>query len=115
MSKSAKDVIASVPKEMQIKGMTRAEILTAFTMAGYGVKKAIKRTKELIVSAQLQSDGTTDEGGRMLFWSPYWPYAWKTPIGSKLRADLICAVEYYDPRHEVPIRADGRENAWLLE
>lgn len=118
MGKSAKDVIASVPKETQIRGVTRKDVLTMLTLAGYGVKKTEKRTKELLVSAQLQTDGTKNDNGDLLFWSPYWPMAWKAPIGKKLDTSRICAVYYdedKDPRHNYPLRVDGRQSAWFLE
>jgi hypothetical protein len=118
MGRNAKDVIANVSKDKQIRGMTKEEIQTELLMAGYGVKKIAKRTNELIVSAQLQSDLTHDEHGKILFWSPMWPWAWKSPIGKKLDATLICAVYYdeiRDPRHNYPLRADGRKDAWILE
>ena len=92
--------------------------MTALAIAGFGVKKQNKRTKELITSAMLQSDGSRNEAGEILFWSPHWPWTYKTPIGKKLDAKRICAIYYddqNDPRHEVPLRVDGRENAWLLE
>ena len=51
MGRNAKDVIANVSKDKQIRGMTKEEIQTELLMAGYGVKKIAKRTNELIVSA----------------------------------------------------------------
>lgn len=118
MGKSARDVIASLPKEVQMKGITKNGIMNELTKAGFGSKKTMKRTLELIVSAMVQSDLSTNEEGDILYWSPYWPHAYKTPIGNKLDTSRICAIYYNDlkdPRHNVPLRVDGRRDQWILE
>ena len=83
-------------------------------MAGYGLKRAKKNVLELIVSARLQSDLSTDEHGRILFWAPEWPMAYLCPIARKLDPKRVGSVYYADPRHMILKRADGREDAWQL-
>lgn len=112
MAKTVRGVMTSVCKDKQITGMTAEEIRKEFMLAGYGLTKAEKRTKELIVSAQLQSDGRTNERGQTLFFYIFWPWSWKT---IKLDDKRIGAIEYTDPRHTILRRLDGRENVWLLE
>ena len=114
MAKTVRNVMLSVSQSKQLTGMTLEEIRTQFMIAGYGVTKAEKRTTELLVSAQIQTDGRANENGRMLFFFAYWPGAWKLKDFC-IDLDRIGAVEYVDARHTVLKRVDGREHAWLLE
>lgn len=113
MAKTVRNVMSSVSKEKQLKGMTLGEIRTEFMLAGYGVTKATKRTKELLESAQIQTDGRRNENGGLVFFCIYWPFTYTARI---LNLDLsrVCAVEYLDARHNELRRIDGKVNAWDL-
>lgn len=115
MTKTVTGVISSISKEKQIRGMTRDEFEVEFMMAGYGLKRAKKNVLELIVSARLQTDLTTNERGAILFWAVEWPMAWKSPIAHKLDTQRIGAVYYTDPRHMILKREDGKVDMWKLE
>lgn len=108
MAKTVVNVMRAVSKSKQIAGMTIEEIRQEFAKAGYGTTKVAKRTRELMVSAAIQSDGTKRDG-KLVFWCIYWPYG-----ASKCDMSRFGTVTYVDPRHTELIRADGRENAWLL-
>lgn len=109
MAMTVRNVMASVPPALQRSGMTLNQVRAQFMMAGYGPTKVEKRTKELMVSAQLQSDGRRDECGRMLFFCIYWPNS-----GMKCDMDRVGSYFYEDHNHTRLIRSDGREQAWLL-
>lgn len=113
MAKTVRNVMSGVSKEKQLKGMTLEEIRTEFMISGYGVTKAEKRTKELLASAQIQSDGRMTEKGSYIFFCVYWPFAYQIP-GLALDPSRIGAIEYLDARHTALRRLDGRVNAWLL-
>lgn len=108
MAKSVRNVMAGISRDKQIAGMTLEEIRTEFMMAGYGITKAIKRTNELLVSAQIQSKGDKRDG-RNVFFCIYWPSA--TKIIDLSRVGMIA---YEDARHTVLYRFDGKVNAWDL-
>ncbi len=114
MAKTVRNVMMSVSKQKQMQGMTIDEIRAEFMIHGYGVTKAEKRSKELLASAQLQTDGRTNPDGKMLLFYVYWPFAWQLK-DLHLDLDRIGAVEYLDARHTMLRRLDGRENAWILE
>lgn len=102
--------MAGVPKDKQVSGMTKDEIEMEFMMAGYGITKAKKRTNELLISAQIQSDGRTNAAGRMLYFCIYWP------LGCEhTKLDRVGPIRYVDARHTILERLDGKENAWLLD
>lgn len=111
MAKTVRNVMSGVSKDKQIAGMTMIEIRTEFIKAGYGLTKAEKRAKELLVSAQLQCDGKTKDG-QLVYYCIYWPFAYSI---FNFDQDRVGAVEYVDARHTILRRLDGRENAWLLE
>lgn len=104
----------SVCKERQMQGMTLEQIRTELMIAGYGLTKADKRSKELLASAQIQTDGRTNEDGKTVYFYVYWPFAWQLD-DLHLDPDRIGAIEYVDQRHTILRRIDGRVNAWLLE
>lgn len=110
MAMTVTNVMASVPTARQYTGMTKDEIVATFMMAGYGITKAEKRTNELIMSAQLQTDGSTNDKQQLLFWSVFWPY-------SSVACDMkrIGAIKYEDPRHTRLSRMDGKNCFWYLE
>lgn len=109
MAKTVRNVMASVSPEKQKIGLTIEEIRTLFMAAGYGTTKMIKRTRELMESAQIQSDGRKNEKGERLFFCIYWP-------SSGMECDLsrVGSCIYEDRNHTSLIRLDGRENAWDL-
>lgn len=109
MAKTVRNVMASVSPERQKTGLTMEEIRRLFMMAGYGTTKMAKRTRELLESAQIQSDGRTNEEGQRLFFCIYWP-------NSGMECDLsrVGSCMYQDHNHTDLIRLDGRENAWNL-
>lgn len=109
MAKTVRNVMYAIPKEKQISGMTMEEIRTAFLLAGYGGTKANKRTKELMVSAQIQYTGEDTDNGEMLFYCVYWPYAAK-----KVNVDRVGSFEYLDQRHTQLVRQDRLIQAWDL-
>lgn len=109
MAKTVRNVMFAIPKDKQISGMTLEEIRTAFILAGYGGTKANKRTKELLVSAQIQYIGADTDKGEMLFYCVYWPFASK-----KVNFDRIGSFEYLDNRHTMIVRRDRLVNAWDL-
>lgn len=109
MAKTVRNVMFAIPKDKQISGMTLEEIRTAFLLAGYGGTKANKRTKELLVSAQIQYTGADTARGEMLFFCVYWPYASK-----KVNYDRVGSYEYLDNRHTMIARKDRLIDAWNL-
>lgn len=113
MAKSVRNVMSSVSKAQQLHGLTLDGIRREFMLAGYGVGKADKRTKELLASAQIQTDGRVDETGKMLFFCIYWPFAWEH---ADISMDMgrVGAIEYLDARHTMLRRLDGVINAWDL-
>ena len=111
MAKTVRNVMSSVSKDKQIAGMTMEEIRTEFMKAGYGVTKTNKRSLELLVSAQLQTNGAL-RNGRPVYYCIYWPFAYDV---FPFDLDRVGTIEYVDPRHTILRRLDGRENAWLLE
>lgn len=114
MAKTVRNVMTSVSKNRQLTGMTLNEIRTELMLAGYGLTKADKRAKELLASAQIQTDGRTNEKGEVVYFFIYWPFAWHVE-GLKLDTERVGAIEYVDQRHTILRRLDGREQAWLLE
>lgn len=108
MAKTARNVIVGVSKEKQVAGLTLDEIKAEFTLAGYGLTKAKKRTEELLTSAALQTDGTK-VNGQYVFWCIWWPYA-----AFKGDVSRYGMLEYVDPRHTVLRRLDGKVNQWLV-
>ena len=115
MTKTVSGVIASIPRDKQIRGMTREEFEVAFMLAGYGLKRAKKNVLELIASARIQSDLSTNGKGAILFWAVEWPAVYLSPIAKKLDPKRIGAVYYADPRHMIIKRSDGRVDAWNLQ
>lgn len=105
--------MSSVSKAEQLQGLTLREIRKHFMLAGYGVTKADKRTKELLASAQIQTDGRTDGAGNLLFFCIYWPFAYDRK-DIRLDLDRVGAIEYLDARHTMLRRLDGVVNAWDL-
>lgn len=110
MAMTVRNVMASVPAALQQKGLTLGQIRKQFMMAGYGPTKVEKRTKELLESAQIQSDGRKDENGSMLFFCIYWPNS-----GMKCDMDRVASYYYEDHNHTILVRRDGRKQAWFLE
>lgn len=115
MTKTVTGVIASIPRDKQIGGMTKGELEVAFMLAGYGLKRAKKNVLELIASARLQTDMTCNAKGETLYWAVEWPMVYLSPVAKKLDPKRIGAVYYSDPRHMIIKREDGRENAWVVE
>lgn len=111
MAKTVTNVMANVPISYQTEGMTMEEVRTELMKAGYGTTKAEKRAKELLVSAQLQTDGRKNSAGEMLYFYVYWPLAYRE---LDLDPNRIGAVEYVDARHNILRRVDGRVQQWLL-
>lgn len=105
--------MAGVSKAAQLRGMTLEEIRREFMLAGYGVGKADKRTKELLASAQIQTDGRTNDNGRLLFFCIYWPFAYDRK-DITLDLDRVGAIEYLDARHTILRRLDGGVDVWNL-
>lgn len=101
--------MASVSPERQKTGLTIEEIRQLFMMAGYGTTKMMKRTNELMESAQIQTDGRTNAEGKRLFFSIYWPNS-----GMKCDLSRVGSCVYLDHNHTTLERMDGRENAWNL-
>lgn len=113
MAKTVRNVMAGVSKDKQLRGLTLDEIRAEFMLAGYGLTKAEKRAKELLLSAQLQTDGRTDERGRILYFSIFWPWAYDRD-DIKLEVERVGAIEYIDARHTQLRRLDGRKQPWDL-
>lgn len=109
MAMTVTNVMASIPVTKQTVGMTKDEIIATFMMAGYGLTKAEKRTNELLMSAQLQTDGSTDNNNKLLYWSIFWPYS-----GMVCDMSRVGAVRYEDPRHTRLVRLDGQPIYWYL-
>lgn len=109
MAMTVPNVMASVPPISQHVGMTKNEIIARFQLSGYGVTKAEKRTNELIMSAQLQTDGSIAENGQLLYWSIMWPDA-------AINCDMgrVGAIKYEDARHTRLVRLDGKPMLWYL-
>ena len=64
------------PREIQEKGITRYETIQLFLRNGYGDRRAIRRTNEVIVGGQLQPiDGEVSPTGEPLYTCVWWPYA----------------------------------------
>ena len=101
--------MAAVSPERQKTGLTIEEIRTLFMVAGYGTTKVMKRTRELMESAQIQSDGRKNEQGQRLFFCIYWPNS-----GMKCDLSRVGSCMYEDRNHTTLVRIDGRENAWNL-
>lgn len=108
MAKNVRNVMAGISKDKQAAGLTLDEIRREFMLAGYGVTKADKRTKELLVSAQIQYNGET-RGGKMVFYCIYWPMAFNI-----VDFNRVGAIYYMDDRHTMLRRRDGVEYAWRL-
>ena len=85
------------------------EIRTLFMMAGYGTTKMVKRTRELMATAQIQSDGRRNENGQRLFFCIYWPHS-----GMECDLSRVGSCVYQDRNHTNLVRLDGREEAWNL-
>lgn len=109
MAKSVRNVIAGVSKEKQLTGMTMEEIRCEFLMAGYGGTKAQKRSRELLVSAQIQYTGERNKDGLMLYFCVYWPFAAK-----KVDVSRVGSYTYADRAHTQIVRLDKWQNAYDL-
>ena len=82
MARNVRDVLRSVDRDTQERGITKKETIQLFLKNGYGDRRALRRTNEVIVGCQLQliMDKDTDEpvkneAGEPLFTCVRWPYA----------------------------------------
>ena len=76
MAKSVVNVMRDIDVMKRCDGMTQDEIQAELMLAGYGVAKAKRRVIELRESAQIQTDGRTNERGQYLFFFVGWPEAY---------------------------------------
>lgn len=76
MVRNVRDVLRTVDRETQEHGITRLETIKLFLRNGYGDRRAVRRTNEAIVGAQLQPiEGEVSPNGETLYTCVWWPYA----------------------------------------
>ena len=81
MVKTIRDVLKMASKQQQANGITRLEVLQLFLEYGYGDRRAIRRTNEVIIGCQLQlildPDGNPKKtkDGEPLYTCVWWDFA----------------------------------------